>query len=78
MKRKHYVLHLQKGLTQKEIAKLIGVYQPRVSVWLNGVRMPNSAHLHKLAEVLSEDPEVLTQKLLKIANLNSNLNSKMN
>ena len=70
VERKHLVLNLQKGLTQKEIADLMGVYQPRVSVWLNGVRMPNSAHLHKLAEVLSEDPEVLTKKLLRIAEMN--------
>ena len=56
-------------MSQKEIADRMGVHQPKVSEWLNGVRMPNSTSLYKLAEVLEEDPFELTMKLKKIASM---------
>lgn len=67
MDKKLVVLCLQKGLSQVEIAKKMGVHQPKVSEWLNGVRMPNSVSLHKLAEVLNEDPMALAIKLREIS-----------
>lgn len=69
MDRKSYVLLLQKGLSQKEIAVRMGVHQPKVSEWLNGVRMPNSTSLYKLADVLNEDVEILYYKLKKVAQM---------
>lgn len=63
MDKKNYVLLLQKGMTQKQIAEKMGVFQPKVSEWLNGVRMPNSSSLHKLADVLNENPFDLATKL---------------
>ena len=67
--RKRLVIYLQKGMTQKEIAERMGVHQPKVSEWLNGVRMPNSTSLYKLAEVLNEDPYELSVKLTKISEM---------
>ena len=69
MDRKSYVLLLQKGLSQKEIANRMGVHQPKVSEWLNGVRVPNSTSLYKLADVLNEDVEILYYKLKKVAQM---------
>lgn len=69
MERKTQVICLQKGMSQKEIAERMGVHQPKVSEWLNGVRMPNSVSLFKLAKVLEEDPQVLAQKLTYIAEM---------
>jgi transcriptional regulator with XRE-family HTH domain len=69
MDKRSYVLLLQKGLSQKTIAERMGVHQPKVSEWLNGVRMPNSVSLFKLANVLNEDPYDLTLKLKRASEL---------
>lgn len=69
MDKKMAVIILQKGLTQKEIAEMVGVHQPKVSEWLRGVRMPNSKFLFKLADVLKEDPSILATKLKHMSEL---------
>lgn len=69
MEKKLVVMCLQKGLSQTEIAKQMGVHQPKVSEWLNGVRMPNSQSLHKLAIVLNEHPLDLALKLKQISQM---------
>lgn len=69
MDKKLVVMCLQKGLSQTEIAKQMGVHQPKVSEWLNGVRMPNSQSLHKLADVLNENPLDLAIKLKQISQM---------
>ena len=56
-------------MSQKEIAEQMGVHQPKVSEWLNGVRMPNSVSLYKLAKVLDEEPHTLIQALQKISQM---------
>jgi len=56
-------------MCQKEIAEQMGVHQPKVSEWLNGVRMPNSVSLYKLAKVLDEEPHTLIQALQKISQM---------
>jgi transcriptional regulator with XRE-family HTH domain len=66
MTKQEYVMMLQKGFTQKELANKVGVHQPKISQWLNGVRLPNSASLHKLANVLGEEPEYLLYKLKRV------------
>jgi transcriptional regulator with XRE-family HTH domain len=68
--KKHFVILLQKGMTQQEIAEKMGVHQPKVSEWLRGLRTPNSKTILKLAEVLQETPEELMLKLQKIKSLN--------
>jgi transcriptional regulator with XRE-family HTH domain len=68
--KKHFVILLQKGMTQQEIAEKMGVHQPKVSEWLRGLRTPNSKTILKLAEVLQETPEELMLKLQQIKSLN--------
>jgi transcriptional regulator with XRE-family HTH domain len=68
--KKHFVILLQKGMTQQEIAEKMGVHQPKVSEWLRGLRTPNSKTILKLAEVLQESPEELMLKLQQIKSLN--------
>ena len=41
-----------KGLTQNELAKLLGVGQSTVAMWENGCSMPVSAMLPRLADAL--------------------------
>ena len=67
--KKHFVILLQKGMTQQEIAERMGVHQPKVSEWLRGLRTPNSKTILKLAEVLQETPEELMLKLQQIKSL---------
>ena len=67
--KKHFVILLQKGMTQQEIAEKMGVHQPKVSEWLRGLRTPNSKTILKLAEVLQETPEELMLKLQQIKSL---------
>lgn len=69
MDKRRYVILLQKGLSQKEIATRMGVHQPKVSEWLNGKRMPNSESLYKLAEVLDYDPYDLAVELKHISEM---------
>ena len=42
----------QKGLSQDQLAKLMGTTQAAVAMWESGARMPRSDKLPKLAEVL--------------------------
>lgn len=67
--KKHFVILLQKGMTQQEIAQKMGVHQPKVSEWLRGLRTPNSKTILKLADVLQETPEELMIKLQHIKTL---------
>ena len=39
------------GLTQTELAKKLGVSQPAIAYWENGVRTPNVYVLKKMAEI---------------------------
>lgn len=56
-------------MSQKQIAEKMGVYQPKVSEWLNGIRKPNSTSLYKLAQVLNEDPVKLALTLDQISEM---------
>lgn len=69
MEKRRLVILLQKGMTQREIAEKMGVHQPKVSEWLNGLRMPNTKSLYKLAEVLEEEPVRLVETLKQISEL---------
>jgi transcriptional regulator with XRE-family HTH domain len=69
LNKKVCVMFLQKGMSQQEIAELVGTSQPHVSNWLNGYRFPNSQNLNKLAKVLDITPEELANKLIEISNL---------
>lgn len=54
------VLRTEKGLSQPELANLLGVSNGIISFWENGVNEPTISNLIKLAEVL----EVSTDYLL--------------
>lgn len=69
LEKRRIVILLQKGMTQREIAEKMGVHQPKVSEWLNGLRMPNTKSLYKLAEVLEEEPVRLVETLKQISEL---------
>ncbi|MFG1860812.1 helix-turn-helix domain-containing protein [Microbispora bryophytorum] len=43
---------LAKGLQQHDIARQVGVSQPKVSEWERGVKTPESHHVRKLIELL--------------------------
>ena len=43
----------QRGLTQKQLADLIGVAQQHVSRWENGKHRPSIDTVQKLAEILN-------------------------
>lgn len=68
MTRKMKITLLQNGMTQKEIANLMGVAQPHVSAWLNGARVPNSQNLKKMAIALGKPMQTLAQELHEIQN----------
>ena len=48
-------LRKAKGLTQKELANILGVDQRTVSAWEKGVCEPSFAMLYKLCELFDED-----------------------
>lgn len=43
---------LARGMTQKELAKKVGVSEVAVSYWENGQAMPQTARLRRIAGVL--------------------------
>ena len=42
-----------KDLTQKQVAKEVGVSNKTISKWENGICMPNSKYIDKLCELYS-------------------------
>ena len=68
MTRKMKITLLQNGMTQKEIANLMGVAQPHVSAWLNGTRKINSKNLKKMSNALGMPMEELAYELNEIQN----------
>ena len=43
----------KRGLTQKQLAELLGVKQQNISDWERGERSPSIKNLKKLAEILN-------------------------
>lgn len=43
----------KRGLTQKQLAELLGVKQSNISRWESGVYLPNAATLKKMADALN-------------------------
>ena len=46
-------LRLEKGLTQPQLAQLIGVSNGIISIWENNVNEPKASYIKKLAETLN-------------------------
>lgn len=46
-------MRIKRGLTQKQLAELLGVKQQNVSDWERGERSPSVKNLKKLSEILN-------------------------
>ena len=46
-------LRINRGLTQKQLAELLGVKQQNISDWERGERSPSVKNLKKLSEILN-------------------------
>lgn len=55
------------GLTQARVAELLEVEQPTYQRWESGVREPNFAQLHKLADILGVTPGALIDPAIAVA-----------
>lgn len=44
------------GMTQRQVAKVIGVSSPAYLYWERGMRKPSSENIHKLAEAMDINP----------------------
>lgn len=51
---------LEKQLTQKQLAELIGISYQNYQQWERGVRNPKEATIQKLAKALEVSPDYLT------------------
>lgn len=45
-------LRLEKGLTQPQLAKLVGVSNGMISIWENNINEPKASYVKKLAAAL--------------------------
>ena len=52
-------LREEKGLTQPELAKLVGVSNGTVSFWENGVNEPKASYVRKLSTVFEVTSDYL-------------------
>ena len=46
-------MRIKRGLTQKQLAELLGVKQSNISRWEAGTFQPNATTLKKMADVLN-------------------------
>lgn len=51
-------LRIQRGLSQAQLAELVGTQQPSIARLENGTSLPSLSFLHKLAEALNARVEV--------------------
>ena len=54
-------LRLERGLTQPQLAKEIGVSNGTISFWENGLNIPRADYIKKLAAVLNTTTEFLLE-----------------
>ncbi|MBQ3506854.1 MAG: helix-turn-helix transcriptional regulator [Clostridia bacterium] len=52
-------LRLEKGLTQPELAKLVGVSNGMISIWENNINEPKASYIQALAVALDVTVNVL-------------------
>lgn len=53
MGKKIKAIRKKRGLTQKQLAELLGVKQQNISDWERGERSPSVKNLKKLSEILN-------------------------
>lgn len=49
------------GLTQKELAKILGVYQKDISRWENGERVPSLEMFVKICKALNASADLILE-----------------
>lgn len=69
MNKRLQVALILRGKTQSEIAEKIGTSQPHVSDWLNGIRLPTSNNLMKLADALEISPMQLVNHIEQMSRM---------
>lgn len=52
-------LRTEKGLTQPELAKLVGVSNGIISIWENNINEPKATYIKRLASVLGVTSDYL-------------------
>jgi len=52
-------LRIEKGLTQPELAEIIGVLKGMISIWENNVNEPKATHIKNLALALEVSSDYL-------------------
>ena len=52
-------LRIEKGLTQPQLAKLVGVSNGMISIWENNINEPKASYLKSLAVALDTTVDVL-------------------
>ncbi len=52
-------LRIEKGLTQPELAKLVGVSKGMISIWENNVNEPKASFIKRLAVALEVSADYL-------------------
>jgi DNA-binding XRE family transcriptional regulator len=57
-------LRLEQGLSQSQLAILVGTVQPRLSLWESGKEEPSLRYAHRLAEVLRTSLDDLARIIL--------------
>ena len=61
-------LRKKKGLTQTELASLLGIKQSTVAMWENGKSLPGTNTLIRLADILAVDVRTLAESFPKLNN----------
>ena len=64
--------------TQVQIAEELGIQQPSISRWLNGIRFPSFSNILLLSKCLEVDPQdlmvyIMTQRQMRKDNENQQL-----
>lgn len=59
-------LRKKKGLTQTELADMLGIKQSTVAMWENGKSMPGTNTLIRLADILDVDMRTLAESFPKM------------
>ena len=52
-------LRIEKGLTQPQLAKLVGVSKGMISIWENNINEPKASYVKALASVLEVSADYL-------------------
>ena len=55
---------LQKGISQRQVAKVAGVHESTLSLIVTGKYLPNQNQIDKIARAVGEEPEELFETIM--------------